>query len=96
MKLQERFIVISADSTHFVISLEKILLENDIQCRIIPLPVEISANCGLAVKLDEKYLDRAREIILKNSFLVKVALVEKNGLRKNITELEIGGESSAE
>ncbi len=33
MKLQERFIVISADSTHFVISLEKILLENDIQCR---------------------------------------------------------------
>ncbi len=48
------------------------------------------------MKLDEKYLDKAREIILKNNFLVKVALVEKNGLKKNITELEIGGESSAE
>lgn len=96
MKLQEKFIVISADSTHFVISLEKILLENEIQCRIIPLPVEISANCGLAVKLDEMYLQKAKDIIIKNNFLVKVALVEKNGLKKNIKELEIGGNSSAE
>ena len=87
MRLQERFIVISTDSTHFVINLEKILLEKNIQCRIIPLPVEISANCGLAVKLDEKYLEQAKEIISENNFLVNIALVEKNGLKKNIQEL---------
>ena len=87
MRLQERFIVISTDSTHFVINLEKILLKKNIQCRIIPLPVEISANCGLAVKLDEKYLEQAKEIISENNFLVNIALVEKNGLKKNIQEL---------
>lgn len=87
MRLQERFIVISTDSTHFVINLEKILLEKNIQCRIIPLPVEISANCGLAVKLDEKYLEQAKEIISENNFLVNIALVEKNGLKKNIQKL---------
>lgn len=87
MRLQERFIVISTDSTHFVINLEKILLEKNIQCRIIPLPVEISANCGLAVKLDEKYLEQAKEIISENNFLVNIALVEKNGLKKKIQKL---------
>lgn len=96
MRLQERFIVISTDSTHFVINLEKILLDKNIKCRVIPLPVEISANCGLAVKLDENDLEEAKKIILENNFLVNVALVEKNGLKKNIQKLEIGGKKVAE
>lgn len=94
MKLQERFIVISADSTHFVINLEKILLNEKITCRIIPLPVEISASCGLAVKLDEKDLEKAKEIIIKNKFLVNISLVEKEIYKKKITKLEIGGNVS--
>ncbi|WP_300362238.1 DUF3343 domain-containing protein [Fusobacterium sp.] len=96
MRLQERFIVISTDSTHFVINLEKILLDKNIKCRVIPLPVEISANCGLAVKLDENDLEEAKKIILENNFLVNVALVEKNGLKKNIQKLEIGGKKVVE
>lgn len=96
MRLQERFIVISTDSTHFVINLEKILLDKNIKCRVIPLPVEISANCGLAVKLDENDLEEAKKIILENNFLVNVALVEKNGLKKTIQKLEIGGKKVVE
>lgn len=96
MRLQEKFIVISTDSTHFVINLEKILLDKNIKCRVIPLPVEISANCGLAVKLDENDLEEAKKIILENNFLVNVALVEKNGLKKNIQKLEIGGKKVVE
>ncbi|WP_300328192.1 DUF3343 domain-containing protein [Fusobacterium sp.] len=96
MRLQEKFIVISTDSTHFVINLEKILLDKNIKCRVIPLPVEISANCGLAVKLDENDLEEAKKIILENNFLVNVALVEKNGLKKTIQKLEIGGKKVAE
>lgn len=96
MRLQERFIVISTDSTHFVINLEKILLDKNIKCRVIPLPVEISANCGLAVKLDESYLEEAKKIILENNFLVNIALVEKNGLKKTIQKLKIGGKKVVE
>ncbi len=85
--LQEKFIIFSAESTHKIIAFEKLLLENDIQCRIIPLPSEISSSCGLSIKLDEKYLPKANELALKNNIDLKISLVEKLGLKKIITDV---------
>ncbi|WP_027129277.1 DUF3343 domain-containing protein [Fusobacterium perfoetens] len=87
MVLEERFLVVSAESTHLVIKVEKILLNENIECRIIPLPTEISANCGLAVKLEEKYLEKVKEIVNRESLEVKISLVEKKGFKKNIINL---------
>lgn len=87
MVLEERFLVVSAESTHLVIKVEKILLNENIECRIIPLPTEISANCGLAVKLEEKYLKKVKEIVNRENLEVKISLVEKKGFKKNIINL---------
>lgn len=87
MVLEERFLVVSAESTHLVIKVEKILQDNGIECRIIPLPTEISANCGLAVKLEEKYLEKVKEIVNRENLEVKISLVEKKGFKKNIINL---------
>ncbi|MCI6152152.1 MAG: DUF3343 domain-containing protein [Fusobacterium perfoetens] len=87
MVLEERFLVVSAESTHLVIKVEKILLNENIECRIIPLPTEISANCGLAVKLEEKYLEKVKEIVNRENLEVKISLVEKKGFKKNIINL---------
>ncbi|NME35293.1 MULTISPECIES: DUF3343 domain-containing protein [Fusobacterium] len=87
MVLEERFLVVSAESTHLVIKVEKTLQGENIECRIIPLPTEISANCGLAIKLDENYLEKVKEIIEKENLEVKISLVEKKGFKKNIINL---------
>lgn len=81
---EEKFLILSAQSTHLIIQLEKILLEKNIPCRIIPLPTEISANCGLSVRAELEYRDIILKILREEQIKVSAFLVEKKGLKKNI------------
>lgn len=83
----EKFLLLAADSTHYVIYLEGVLKENDIPTRVIPLPTEISANCGLSLKVDLIYKDRVQEIIKNQEFKLGFYMIEKHGLKKEIKEL---------
>ena len=38
-------------STHHVLKGEKVLLENGIDVKVIPMPREFSSNCGIALSL---------------------------------------------
>lgn len=84
--MEEKFIIASADSTHLVMQLEKIFLENKINCRIIPLPTEISANCGLSIKLKLEDKDKIMKI-LKERNEINIFYVEKNGFKKKIEKI---------
>ncbi|MFK4785111.1 DUF3343 domain-containing protein [Fusobacterium sp. MFO224] len=85
--MEEKFIIASADSTHLVMQLEKLFLENEIKCRIIPLPTEISANCGLAIKLFLEDKDKAMGILKKRKEGINVFYIEKKGFEKNIEKI---------
>lgn len=85
----EKFLILSAESTHLVMQLEKIFLEKEIPCRVIPLPTEISANCGLAVRVELEYKEKALETVKIEEMQVAVSLVEKIGFKKNIEKIEI-------
>ncbi len=80
----EKFLILSAESTHLIIQLEKNLLGKNIPCRLIPLPTEISANCGLAVRVETEYTDEIKKIVEDEKIKVTISLVEKHGLKKNI------------
>ncbi|MBS5037750.1 MAG: DUF3343 domain-containing protein [Fusobacterium sp.] len=80
----EKFLILSAESTHLIIQLEKNLLGKNIPCRVIPLPTEISANCGLAVRVETEYTDEIKKIVEDKKIKVTISLVEKHGLKKNI------------
>lgn len=47
----EEYIVFAFDSTHEAIKSEKVLEKNKIDGRLIPLPPEISAGCGLSMRI---------------------------------------------
>ena len=83
----EKFSILSAESTHLIIQLEKNLLEKKISCRVIPLPTEISANCGLAVRVEIENMDTILKIVKDEEIKVTVSLVEKIGFKKNIERL---------
>ncbi|MFR9019354.1 MAG: DUF3343 domain-containing protein, partial [Fusobacterium sp.] len=59
----EKFLILSAESTHLIIQLEKNLLGKNIPCRVIPLPTEISTNCGLSVRVETEYTDEIKKIV---------------------------------
>jgi len=87
----ETFCLIAADSTHQIMKLEKLILENNIKVRIIPVPKEVTANCGLSIKFDVSDLEKIKSLIQndnqKDDFDFCLYNVEKSGLKKQITKI---------
>lgn len=57
--------VIVFDSTHAAISAEKLLKSLGISTEIIPTPREITASCGLSIRVDGNYINTIKEEIVK-------------------------------
>lgn len=87
MLKEQEFILAVSNSTHIVIQLEGILLENNIPCRIIPLPTEISANCGLSIKVELEYEEKLKAIIVENKIEASIYNVCKRGFKKEIKKI---------
>lgn len=83
----EKFLLLVSDSTHYVMKLEKILQNFQICCRIIPLPREISAGCGLSIRVELSDKEVIEKILEDNSIKVNEYLVEKEGLNKKIEKI---------
>lgn len=88
MMKEEKFFLLAADSTYLVIKSEKILKENGIECRIIPLPSEVKATCGLSIRTDIENKDIVGEILKSNGIELDRYSVIKTGLKKHIEKLD--------
>lgn len=53
----DKNVIIAFDTTTHVIAMEKYCNENNLKGKLIPLPNEISAGCGLAWKTESKNKD---------------------------------------
>lgn len=82
---EEEFLLLAAESTHLVIKNEKILKESNIDCRIIPLPSQIKASCGLSIRTDLKNLEKIKKILYNNE--MELYLIKKIGLKKEVIRL---------
>ncbi|WP_308009385.1 DUF3343 domain-containing protein [uncultured Fusobacterium sp.] len=60
MMKEEKFLLFAAESTHLIIKSERLLKENGIECRIIPLPSEVKATCGLSIKTEFENKKKSR------------------------------------
>lgn len=59
MRVRKNCCIITFDSTSKAIAMEKYCIKNNIKGRIIPVPVNISAECGLCFKmLEEDYINQ--------------------------------------
>ena len=85
---EEKFLLLVADSTHLIIKSEKLLKENGIECRIIPLPSEVKATCGLSIKTEFENRNRADELFKSNGIELEEYSVIKKGLKKHIEQLD--------
>lgn len=59
--LQDQFAVILVDSTGHAIQIEKLLLNNSIACKLIPVPRQLSSDCGVCVRVNKT----GKEVIIK-------------------------------
>lgn len=84
---KEIFLLLVAESTHFIMKLEKHLQNLQIYCKIIPLPNEISAGCGLSIKCNPEDREIIENTLSQENIEVDMYIVEKEGLKKRVEKL---------
>ena len=77
MMKEEKFLLLAADSTHLIIKSEKLLKENGIECRIIPLPSEVKATCGLSIRMEFENKNKVEELLKSNG--IELERYRENG-----------------
>lgn len=60
---EEAFAVILVDSTSHAVRIEKVLVRNGLDCRLVPVPRQISSDCGVCVRVRQASLAAAREAV---------------------------------
>lgn len=55
--------ILTFKNTNFVIKAEQSLLANKIKTRVMPLPSQISAGCGLCLRIDYNKIESALGIL---------------------------------
>lgn len=66
-------------NTHNALNCEKILERQNIPITVMPTPSYISNSCGISIRINEKLLEKIRELIEKKEIQIKFIYdIEKN------------------
>jgi hypothetical protein len=63
--------IITFQSTHQVLKTEKLLQKEGVDFDIIPVPKEISSDCGMAIRVEMESIKRIEGILEKNTIVYK-------------------------
>ena len=73
--------IVSFNSTHHAIRLDKLLTEASVRATTLPTPREITASCGISIRFLYDDIDKVKNTLIENS-------VEYKGIYK-ITDEDI-------
>jgi hypothetical protein len=57
------FAVVLVYSTSFALRVEKMLQENNIETKLIPVPRHLSSDCGVCVRFPDEYKDQVQTLL---------------------------------
>jgi hypothetical protein len=60
-------VIVIFPSTYAAIKAERLCLESGIPCRVIPVPRDISSDCGVALEIDRAVKDRAEKAFIERA-----------------------------
>ena len=87
MEEKKKYNLIVFNSTHHALAAEEELKNKDYQIKVVPVPPEISADCGIAIKFSEKQKEIV-DIIKKSAIeFAGCYQVIKQGLEKRINRI---------
>ncbi len=60
-------VIVIFESTHDVIKAERLCEQENVACRIVPVPRSISSDCGIALEINESDKDRVEQLLATHS-----------------------------
>ncbi|WP_408956659.1 DUF3343 domain-containing protein [Natroniella sp. ANB-PHB2] len=88
--MKEEYKLYVFNSTHHALKAEQVLKDNGYQLMMVPIPTEITADCGTAIKLEVESEQEAYDLLIGAK--VEVAgcyQVIKGGCEKRIIKLVV-------
>lgn len=83
----EVFGLLALESTNVVMKLEKEFLEMGLKIRIIPVPKEVTANCGLSLKFDLADREKIKIHMDSENHRGEFFRISKTGLKKEVEKI---------
>jgi hypothetical protein len=77
-------IILTFHSTHDAIATERLLESHAIEFQVMPTPVEISADCGIALLLGIPEGKQSRELLADTHMMVGFSAAHEDGLTLDI------------
>jgi hypothetical protein len=68
-------VIVIFPSTYAAIKAERLCLESGLPCRVIPVPRDISSDCGVALEIDQAERERAEKTFIERG--VECAFIER-------------------
>jgi hypothetical protein len=66
--------IVLFQSTHNAIKAERLCLQAGIACQVIPVPREISSDCGVALEINDGDRELVEQLLKKNSIPSEIRL----------------------
>jgi len=65
------FGVILVDSTSHALRIEKLINQNGLNCKLVPVPRHLSSDCGVCVRISKRDFERITDLLIKNQIFSK-------------------------
>ncbi len=86
--MEQLFIIVAFDSTHDAIKSETVTGREGVASRLIPIPPEVSAGCGLALRILPEDENKVRGILkdagVKGSYYTLI----RDGTKRTVEKVE--------
>ena len=64
---REKVGLLTFDSTNEALKIERVLKDAGVQCAVVPTPLEITTECGIALQLKARWVEKAKEALNASS-----------------------------
>lgn len=86
--MTQEYIIVAFDSTHDAIKAETVSGRAGIAARLIPIPPEVSAGCGLALRAAPEDLEKVRELLRDEEVAGQFFTLVREGIKRIVEKLE--------
>ena len=61
-------VILLFENTRIVVNAERLLTENKISCKVLPTPLSVTKQCGMALQIEVGELPRVKQLLTESKY----------------------------
>lgn len=85
--MEQVFLIVAFASSHDALKAETVCAKQQLSVRLIPIPPEVSAGCGLALRSELGQADRVRDILEREGVQGDFYRLKREGIKRTVERM---------